>query len=611
MGEETGGAAPSWSSSAARVPVQTVFHPTVELPVLRTEWHGGPTYGYDSVKFSVEVHHGGFFAGKGVNLTYLDEKITWFDNLDRNTLYVVEINLENDCFKMARASVYSKVLVLFVKHIREQNQEEEDDIAIKGSPALPIVIMSPFSIEKIRNMKSGTVPGSSDNAAIVEQQADAAGSEDQEKSDVLENSEVSEEDDYGMEAEDDKDYDKNVDDVLHDAMVEKGKNIGAEYRHVPGSDDVHEDDLQLPEEDDCEKRHKSDSDDEEYKAKKKKEKPIYRKVRKKFNMEVSRHKLGRARKAALEVVRGDEVKQYSLLWRYAEEIYPTRDKDEWAAVSATPILPPLYERRAGRRRKNRRQQPEESEDGTKLRRHGAIMHCGYCKEAGHNRSGFSKLKAAVIREVGGDDEEHVATDQTEQAEQVPEQTEHVPKQHEQVPEQTEHVAEQPEQVPEQTEHVAEPNEQVRAKSSRGRKRKPTDKMNELVQQLMEKAKKKKSKMVIDENGDVDFPVILTMNQHTQHKEQEEQEGQEEEEEQEEQEAVQWQQEEDQHMNMDQTNQEEEEEQILEEQEGKGKEKLGEWSGSYLGKEQVELDMCKRKHKMSSRSPRRLRCLMFS
>ena len=38
------------------------------------------------MKFSVEVHHGGFFVGKGVNLTYLDEKITWFDNLDRNTL---------------------------------------------------------------------------------------------------------------------------------------------------------------------------------------------------------------------------------------------------------------------------------------------------------------------------------------------------------------------------------------------------------------------------------------------------------------------------------------------------------------------------------------------
>ena len=39
---------------------------------------------------------------------------------------------------------------------------------------------------------------------------------------------------------------------------------------------------------------------------------------------------------------------------YGVQIYPTRDKDEWVVVSATPILPPLYERRAGRRRKNRR-----------------------------------------------------------------------------------------------------------------------------------------------------------------------------------------------------------------------------------------------------------------
>lgn len=34
------------------------------------------------------------------------------------------------------------------------------------------------------------------------------------------------------------------------------------------------------------------------------------KVRKKYNMDVSRHKLGRARKEYLEVVHGDEVKQY-------------------------------------------------------------------------------------------------------------------------------------------------------------------------------------------------------------------------------------------------------------------------------------------------------------
>jgi hypothetical protein len=35
-------------------------------------------------------------------------------------------------------------------------------------------------------------------------------------------------------------------------------------------------------------------------------------------------------------------------------------------------------------------------------------------------------------------------------------------------------------------------------------------MRELVEQQMEMAKKKKSKQVIDENGDVDFPVIRTV-----------------------------------------------------------------------------------------------------
>ena len=40
--------------------------------------------GLESTKFSVEIHHGGFFVGSGLNVRYLDEKIAWFDNLDRN-----------------------------------------------------------------------------------------------------------------------------------------------------------------------------------------------------------------------------------------------------------------------------------------------------------------------------------------------------------------------------------------------------------------------------------------------------------------------------------------------------------------------------------------------
>ena len=75
---------------------------------------------------------------------------------------------------------------------------------------------------------------------------------------------------------------------------------------------------------------------------------------------------------------------------YGGHVFPLRDKDEWEPVEATPILPPHYEKYAGRRKKNRRKQPEEMADGTRLSKAGSIMHCGYCREAGHNRGGCSK-----------------------------------------------------------------------------------------------------------------------------------------------------------------------------------------------------------------------------
>ncbi|XP_048552559.1 uncharacterized protein LOC125532599 [Triticum urartu] len=51
-----------------------------EIRSLQSEFKG-----FDSPKFSIELHHGGFFMGKGNNLAYLDEKLSLFDNLDRNT----------------------------------------------------------------------------------------------------------------------------------------------------------------------------------------------------------------------------------------------------------------------------------------------------------------------------------------------------------------------------------------------------------------------------------------------------------------------------------------------------------------------------------------------
>lgn len=57
------------------------------------------------------------------------------------------------------------------------------------------------------------------------------------------------------------------------------------------------------------------------------------------------------------------------------------------------VLPPVYEKKVGRPPKSRKKQPHEvkGKSGPKLSRHGIIIHCKYCSEAGHN-SGGCKLK---------------------------------------------------------------------------------------------------------------------------------------------------------------------------------------------------------------------------
>ncbi|KAE8796252.1 hypothetical protein D1007_28764 [Hordeum vulgare] len=102
------------------------------------------------------------------------------------------------------------------------------------------------------------------------------------------------------------------------------------------------------------------------------------------------------------------------------------------------------------------------------------------KEKPIYRSGCSLLKCAILRET----EREV---------------------HEQENEEEVHEQQNEEEVEE--EHAG--TEQPTAQTKRGRKRKPTDKMLQQIEEMMEKAKKKKSKKIVDECGDVDFPVILT------------------------------------------------------------------------------------------------------
>ena len=67
-------------------------------------------------------------------------------------------------------------------------------------------------------------------------------------------------------------------------------------------------------------------------------------------------------------------------------------------MNGCPIAPPLYVKKVGNPGHNRRRAPEEVADGrggTRMTRHGVVIHCGHCKLPGHNRTSCSDLKAGI------------------------------------------------------------------------------------------------------------------------------------------------------------------------------------------------------------------------
>ncbi|KAE8785853.1 hypothetical protein D1007_40361 [Hordeum vulgare] len=165
---------------------------------------------------------------------------------------MVAIRFEVGCLKMAEASIISKMLVLFVKHVKtteiKKQEEEEDDIAYRVVPELLAVILSPISKDKMRPMKSDSKKASAESVENEDtDNSDKSSDAEEEWECDSETDPTWYDSDYAVD-EDDELYDKNVDDAVQDALFEKGKKVGAEYRHVAGTDDATEEELKLPEE---------------------------------------------------------------------------------------------------------------------------------------------------------------------------------------------------------------------------------------------------------------------------------------------------------------------------------------------------------------------------
>ncbi|KAK1666164.1 hypothetical protein QYE76_054323 [Lolium multiflorum] len=226
--------------------------PAVDLmpPRLRQRGAPDPEYGLCPNKFGVEIHHGGLFCGLGGNRDYIDEKVDYFDECDKETwcqeaidymlnqlgypaswlehVYWLETGYgitdglreliwERDAQKMAAAvSVHCKKLTVYVDHVDLLSSHELiDDVLEAKLPELPSVIISPVK----KNRRRGEANGEEQEIADTDTDVEVKRADSDINDSDYQFSEGKEESDSDG---DDDDYEKNVDaDVENEQLGKK------------------------------------------------------------------------------------------------------------------------------------------------------------------------------------------------------------------------------------------------------------------------------------------------------------------------------------------------------------------------------------------------------
>ncbi|EEC66457.1 hypothetical protein OsI_32520 [Oryza sativa Indica Group] len=62
------------------------------VPGLRSEGARSPVYNSEDEEFSIEMHHGGFFMGNGVNRAYVDGRVSWFDHYHQDIVDAIDLD---------------------------------------------------------------------------------------------------------------------------------------------------------------------------------------------------------------------------------------------------------------------------------------------------------------------------------------------------------------------------------------------------------------------------------------------------------------------------------------------------------------------------------------
>jgi hypothetical protein len=201
----------------------------------------------------VEIHHGELFCGLGGNRDYIDEKVDYFDECDKETwcqetidymlnklgyppswlehVYWLETDYgiadglreliwERDAQKMAATvSVHCKKLIVYVDHVNLLSSHElPDDVLEAKLPELPSVVVSPVKKNRRRGEANGEEQEIADTDTDVEvKRADS----DINDSDYPFSQGVEESDSDG----DDGDYEKNVDSDVENEQLGKKETV--------------------------------------------------------------------------------------------------------------------------------------------------------------------------------------------------------------------------------------------------------------------------------------------------------------------------------------------------------------------------------------------------
>ena len=91
---------------------------------------------------------------------------------------------------------------------------------------------------------------------------------------------------------------------------------------------------------------------------------------------------------------------------YGYNIWPVRDKIHWEKMNGVDVQAPIYEKKVGRPARNRKKNPTELEGGTKLSKHGVMMHCSACGSSTHNKRTCHKYSDKNMTNPEGELEEY-------------------------------------------------------------------------------------------------------------------------------------------------------------------------------------------------------------